>query len=258
MTNDDSAALRPYEEVLADARKKLNIHTPFSLKAGDWWHFDMSDNRERMTLTCPPFHDDNIPPFLHYLCHAKICEEGWMFPVTKTPQMKADDPFYFFTINRAADHFFDYYAWLLVNEVFGPTHALAFTRMVAEATPELIVQNLQWRAKQFGAKHPAYIMSLDWFVLFPAITASIDAQRTRQMRVLKKKLMPRRDFADATTPRIREKLITLTKFFRQLLRQYPRYDALLNDMQQFQSLYRAYYRTVFAGTAVRSKIVNFY
>lgn len=258
MTNDDSAALRPYEKILADARKKLDIRTPFSLCAGDSWYFDITRARDRIILTCPPFRDSNASVFLHYLCHTKILEEGWQFPITETIGVARDAPYYFFTFNRIIDHFFDYYAWRLVIEVFGPAPAMLFTSGVAAATPELIVENLAYYTKMFSAPYPSYVMALDWFSLFPLITALIDHRREKALLALSHEVAQRKDFTSATIPAMAKNLVVVREFFRSLLAVYPRHDRLLEARGAFRMQYENYYTLAQRDTGLNSKIVDYY
>lgn len=254
----DIQALKPYERILARALEKLDIRTPFSLKSGDAWYFDMAKNRERIVLTCPPFKTFRAPALLHYLCHAKILEEGWLLPVTKTKGISTKDSFYFFTLNRAIDHFFDYYAWLLVIKTFGKNPVLTFSEQVARATPKLIVQNLEAYNRFFGVKYPSCILALDWFVLFPILASFVNHKREQQLHKLFRKLCRRTDFAAATTPAIERKTSEIGAFFLKLLRAYPTHTALLKNLNTFKGLYRTYYKMVWKNINIRSKIVDFY
>lgn len=253
-----SHALKPYEDILADARKKMDIRTPFSLKTGEGWYFDINRARDRIILTCPPFRDIDVPIFLHYLCHTKILEEGWQFPITETIGISSDAPYYFFTFNRAIDHFFDYYAWRLVIEVFGPAPALLFTSGVAAATPDMIIENLAHYTNVFHVPYPSYIMALDWFSLFPATAALVDKNRERQILELGNTVCARSDFPTATIAAVVANLAAVRKLFSVLLNDYPRHDQLLRDRDVFHRQYESYYTLVLRGTGLNSTIVDYY
>lgn len=252
----DSAA--GYEAIYRDSQPKLNLKTSLSFKIGESWYYDIPRTRDHVTLTCPPFSDVNVPTFLHYLCHTKILEDGWQFPITKTIGISSDAPHYFFTFNRAIDHFFDYYAWRLVVEIFGPAPVMLFTSGVAAATPELIIENLAHYTKQFGAPYPSYIMALDWFSLFPLIAVPIDRQREKVLLSLSDKVARRKDFASATVPVMAKNLVAVREFFQSLLAVYPRYNHLFENRGVFRAQYKNYYALVQRDTGLNSEIVDYY
>lgn len=256
MTNAAPAALRPYEKILAKARKKLDIHTPFSLKAGDRWYFDVPHDRSSFTLTCPPFSSDTEPSFLHYLCHAHILDAGWLLPVTETKNISAKA--FFYTVNRSIDHFFDYYAWLLVVEKFGVKYPLRVSAEVSSATSERIIRGLRIMREQYESPYPAFTTAMDWFSLFPTIASFVDKKREAQLISVFYSARAQDTFAEATLPGAAGRIGEIRAFFRELLRHYPRYDALLSSIPVFRKEYRAYYRIAWSGTGLRSRIKSFY
>ncbi|MBI3114862.1 MAG: hypothetical protein HYZ07_02785 [Candidatus Harrisonbacteria bacterium] len=253
---DAAHALAPYERILAKARKKLDMRTPFSLRAGDRWYFDVPHDRSAFTLTCPPFSRDTEPSFLHYLCHAHIVDAGWLLPVTETKNI--NKAAFFYTVNRSIDHFFDYYAWRLVTEKFGKRYPLRVSREVAGATPARIIQGLRIIQNDFQSPYPAFVTALDWFALFPIVASFVDHRREANILARFAQLRRRNDFIAATIPSAAEKIEAAQTFFRTLLRAYPHHDTLLANTAIFKRMYRKYYRLIWNGTGLKTRISAFY
>lgn len=256
MTEHDRRALRPYKKILAAARKKLNINTPFSLTAGDKWYFDVPRNRAYFNLMCPPFSADAEASFLHYLCHAHILDAGWLLPITETKGIGKKA--FFYSVNRPIDHFFDYYAWLLVIEKFSAKYPLRASSDVASATSERIIRGLKIIREQFKSPYPAYTTAIDWFSLFPTIASFINKAREARILALFHKVRSVPDFEKTTLRGTARRIDEIQAFFRELLREYPRYDLLLSDKEKFKRQYTAYYTLVWREMPLESRIVDFY
>lgn len=255
--------LSPYKKVLAKARPKLDLKTPVKLIAGNGWFFDLDPSRKKFPLTCPPFSKENECAFLHYLCHAKILEDGWPMPITQTSKVKEDrgpdTKMLSAFINRSLDHFFDYFAWLLVIEKFGNRYFLRASKSVSEAKPKTIVDAFKNTFAEDNIKYASYLGTLDWFVLFHTLAfLSGNKDREKELEVLCRKLLRGKKFLKITVSNPEERVKKLRKFFRNIFREHPDYRSLLKNKKSVKQHYRDYYSIVWRDTGLKSEIKKFY
>ena len=65
----------PYQELFQKANKILELNIPMKFDLARNWYFDIHERK--FTLYCPPYAKSHEPIFIHYLCHAKMLEQGW-------------------------------------------------------------------------------------------------------------------------------------------------------------------------------------
>lgn len=273
------ATLRPYYTLLRSARPALQLHIRVSLKIADRWSSHTSSARRHFTLYCPPFSADQAPIFLHYLCHAKILEDGWVMPVSaveafssrafefqkRAPiiaRLERMTPADKYTLlwgwfNRSMDSFFDMYAWRLVLQTFGPTPLLAFTEKIASESPARVIRYFRSLYDMTKFKYDAYVTSIDWFVLFPLLCAPVDAQRSKKLLLLRKRLFHRKEFLSSNIPDVGQRFAHVDAFYDRLLQRYPDYRALLVNASELKKCYQMYFNLVWRDAGITARIVRF-
>jgi len=273
------AALKPYYILLRSARHTLQLKMRVSLVLGKGWSSHTSSGRRRFTLYCPPFTGDQAPIFLHYLCHAKILEDGWVMPVSavegfskrafefqnrapivaRLEHMTADEKYALLWgwFNRSMDSFFDMYAWRLVLQTFGPTPLLTFTEKVAAGTVTQVTHYFKSLYAVTKFKYDAYITSIDWLVLFPRLCALVDVNRTKKFLLLRSRLLKSKDFLLLTIPDIGQRFAQLDAFYDGLLKKYPDHHALLKEVAELKKNYETYFNLVWHDAGIDARIVRF-
>jgi len=274
--------IKNYRRVLREANAKLGIKTKFILKPSYSWFFDLtSNNRGKFfRIYTPPFSAYHIPTFIHYLCHAKIIEEGWPMPITSTRGFTAD-AFSFQDreniaarldaldnrakrnliwswLNRALDSFFDMFVWRLVREVFGPDYLLQYTRDILRSSDKKIIAAHKKMYRLTTFKYNAYVSTIDWFVLFPLMLELVNPALAATLEEKFNRLARRKEFLEANVPDIRQRIIRLRKFYRDIFTKYPTYRQLLRNKAQLKKLYLHYFSLVWSGTGLSTRITGFY
>ncbi|GEM_PF-6159239 len=272
-------ALKQYYALLRSARPALQLTMRVSLVPANGWSSHTSLGRRHFTLHCPPFSADQAPIFLHYLCHAKILESGWVMPtseveafssrafefqerapiVARLAHMTPADKYALLWgwFNRSMDSFFDIYAWRLVTQIFGPRHVLTFTKKVAAGTPTQVNRYFKSLYDVTKFKYDAYITSIDWFVLFPRLCAPVDANRSKKLLLLRKRLIDSKDFLFSNIPDVEQRFAQLDAFYDGLLAQYPHYQAIIKNVHELKTTYEAYFDLVWHDAGIAARIADF-
>lgn len=272
-------ALRPYYMLLRSARRSLHLKMRVSLLLADGWSSHTSSGRRHFTLHCPAFAPANVPVFLHYLCHAKILEDGWIMPISEVEafssrafefqrrapivarleHMTPADKYALLWgwFNRSMDSFFDMYAWRLVLQIFGPAPLLTFTKNIAAGTPRQVNRYFKSLYHVTKFKYDAYITSIDWFVLFPRLCAPVDTNRSKKLLLLRERLLGNKKFLSSNIPDVGQRFAQLDAFYDRLLQRYPDYHVLLVNISELKKYYQTYFNFVWHDAGITARIAGF-
>jgi hypothetical protein len=247
--------LAPYEKLLKKVRPKLDLKRPIKLKLASGWYFHIPSKGRSYMLYCPPYRPSSEPAFVHYLCHAKLLEDGWKRPEIKIFRKKSK--YLFGWINRSADSFFDFYTWKLVADKLGKSYFLRFTKRIVAHKPQEVIRSFRYFYTKQKEKFTAYTVCLDWFAMFYVLSWKIDKKRYRAFVNLYKQLIPDKEFRKFVPAGIKQRMVWLRKFYTSLIKKYPTYRELLKDGNAAQREFIRYYSQVWRGTNLKVKITKF-
>lgn len=247
--------LGPYEKLLKKVQSKLHLKRPVKLKLASGWHFHIPSKGRGYTLYCPPHQPSTEPIFVHYLCHAKLLEDGWKRPEIKVFRNRSK--FLFGWINRTTDSFFDFYAWKLVADKLGKSYFLRFTKNIVEHKPQQIILSFHYFYRRQRVKFTAYAVCLDWFAMFYVLSRQIDKKSYRAFANLYNQLISDKEFRISLPAGIKQRMNWIRKFYTSLIKKYPTYRELLKDGDAAQRAFIRYYSKVWKGTALKVKVAKF-
>jgi hypothetical protein len=247
--------LGAYQELLKKARTKLGLKTRIGLTPAGQWHFTIQ--RDKFVLHCPRYYDE--PVFIHYMCHAKLLEDGLRRPkITFTT--KIDKKTARGLVNRAADSFFDFWVWRLVIKKFGARHLKRFTAGFLNSTPGDLINGFCAEHKRTGSKLPAYLVCIDWFAMFYVLTGKLNGGRKIQKKLdrLWQGLLASQKFKQITPRQTDKKIQWLRKFYMNVSKKYPEYENILNNRKEAECAFVEYYKKVWLKTGLNVKRIKFF
>jgi len=263
-----------YKDLIEEAKVKLGLKTPISVKLHKWWRFEVEDGN--FIINAPPFDPGHEPTFVHYLCHAKILDEGWLRPAIehsftdkvfevnkldkekweKIPQ-KEKDSLCFNFINRAADSFFDFFVWQFVTKQYGKKYLLEMIGNVDKNSVNAVIAKFDYIYKDSGFKYFSYIFTLDYFAMFWVITKTIDPKKHEDLEAIYRGLLKKKEFKDLVVPDIDKKVEWMQKFYTELQKKYPTFKEFLADKEAAKQYFIEYYEKVWEGTGLQVTVEKF-
>ncbi len=260
----NSASTKLYKKLLTVAAQRTGLRTPVEIKIDRWWYFHVAE--KNFTIYCPPYHKEFEPTFLHYICHAKILEDGWKRPkisskiakdaTDREATKKEQRRFISGCINRSADSFFDFYVWKFVTEKFGKDYFLRFTKPIVAHRPEDVIKGFKRFYSSTGSTFTNYCVCLDWFAVLYVLSEEIDAKRRLQLNNLWSALSRNRNFKKLVPPGTKQKIRWLRNFYQNLSEAYPTYKDLLNN-RSLEMQFKKYYDKIWRNTGLKIKVVGF-
>jgi len=263
----------PYQDLFEKINKSLKIRTPFTFDLATGFSFQIPKNQKKFILYSPPYEKQFEPLFIHYLCHAKMLEDGWLMPdihyrlsddafreykVSKAKwkalSKKEKKAIYFTWQNRSADSFFDFYVWQFVTEKFGKKIFLNFTSKTPTQKPKEIIEVTKKYNKYSQFPFTSYAIFIDWFVMFYMVAKKVHPKRAEELDKLFKKIIKRKDFIALVPSDFVKRIYRLREFYAVLGKKYPSYRELVKDRKGFEQAFREYYSIVWEGTGLRTSI----
>ncbi|MFH1787053.1 MAG: hypothetical protein ABH829_05395 [archaeon] len=248
-----------YDEIFEMGAKKLRLMSKVRLIEGVHWVADLQG--DTFVMEHLPYEKAHEPIFLHYLCHAKILEEGWVLPAV-TPQIGGKlsalkkmergerDARVGAWVIRSLDSFFDFFAWGLVGSEFGKGYLEEFISGVLEVDDKGIVAWFKRTSEWSGFRLMNYLTCVDWFAMFGELTASIDPGVEARLSEKFSSLCAQDGFFDAVEPVVEERVPELRMFYRKLRKKYPSYLELLQEGGALERHYAEYSKILWAGTGL--------
>lgn len=266
--------INPYKEIIKEAKTKLGIQTEIVVNLAKWWRFDCEE--DKYIINAPPFNEQFVPTFLHYVCHAKILDEGWLQPAIghtftdevfrinnldkkkwDTMAKREKETLCFNFINRAADSFFDFFVWQFVTKKYGKQYLLRVIGPIDDNSVNAVISKFQYIHNDSGFKYFNYIFTLDYFAMFYVLTKTIDPDTHNRLEKVYNDLLKNPDFKALVIPNIHEKIISLRKFYTNLQAKYPTFKEFLADKEQAKQNFTRYYEQVWAGTGLNVTVDHF-
>ena len=265
--------IQPYEKILKKAKVKLDLKTPVEIKISHWWYFHYPLKRDKVTLYCPPYLKEFEPAFLHYLCHAKILEEGWprvkvQIQLAKTfnkierekiekLSKKEQRLRLLLWDGRAGDSFFDFYTFRLLAEKVGLNYFKRFVRMTTNLGTKKLLKGLEEEYKLDNFIFSVYTYCLDWFAMLYVNSQNLDKESYKKLGKMFRELLKEKTFQEMTFPNIKQRIQRVRNFYKKLSQKYSNYKELLKDGKAVQNQLVKYSQLVWRSTGLKVKIVGF-
>jgi hypothetical protein len=256
-TKNDDAYVSLYKKV----EGKLGINLTIRLVRSGWvgLHFKIP-KKPIFIVGCPPYDKQNEPVFLHYLCHAKIDQEGWpdlVFELTYKGNKKGITKNVLGGLeSRSADSFCDFYVWNLVAKRLGKKWFTDFVSPKKETTNSWV--GFYQKKYKESSKYFPYCNMMDWFAAMHVLSRTIDKKSYETLDRIYEDLIKRKEFKKLVPENTGQKILWARDFYQKMLEKYPTYSELLKNKKEMQRQYRRYLYKFWEGTDLEIKKLEFH
>jgi len=258
-------SLEKWKKIYKEAKPKIGLKTSIKIKTAQGWYFDEQPDKKTITLYCPAYNNLNKGPFVHYLGHAKLLEDGWpRIDITvslpddqmkKMEKVKDKDDVLFYWASRSADAFFDFYVWQYLLEKGLDNYAKFFVRRVGTGKDlKPLIKRTEQELSILGLPYHFYTFCLDWLSSCYFVAQKVDPETADYINRMYSLILKSKKIQDAFPIDFEKRITWLRNFYTNCVKKYPLHYGFVKNKKTFSEVFLDYYKKIWQGFGIEVEI----